>query len=137
MITIDGARYILGLFSNLEQPLPELWVALSGGTLGPTATGVDIVEPLPEEYERVRVDSLSGSWHLTGTTLSNALTVAFPEAVEPWGLIRGIALCTEAEGGKILFEDELPEPVYVDAGSQVSLTPGAIVFDFDVDRWSL
>lgn len=137
MITIDGARYILGLFSNRETPLPAFWVALSGGTLGPTATGVDIVEPETPEYTRVLFQNISHSWNLVGTTMSNANPIVFPVAVEAWGLIRGVVLCSEDTEGRILFAETFDEPVYIEPGQQVSLPPGALVLDFDVDRWSL
>ena len=132
MITVDGARYILGLLCNLTAPYPTLWIALSAEELGPTATGFDVVE-----YSRIPIDNLASNWELTGTTLTLSIPIVFEESQSPWGTIRGMAVCTEETGGLVLMEDELPSPIHVDEGVQVTIEPGGISFDIDVDRWSM
>lgn len=137
MMTVDGVRYVLKLIGNHTEPIEALWIALLIDSAGTTATGDTIIEPSAEEYTRVRMENISGSWYLDGTEISTTTEIVFPTAVEDWGLIRGIAVCTESESGEVLIVEQLTTPVEVTADSTLTIPEGGISVSFDLDRWTL
>lgn len=138
MISISGANHLLGLFGNLEAPVPVYYVALSQSEITPTMTGDDLVEPVGiGNYQRFAIVSDSDNWELNGTALWNRNDLVFPAATAEWGIVRSWALCTSPVSGDVFVFDDLVEPFAIEVDDQITIPAGSIYIDIGVDTWSM
>lgn len=136
-MTVDGLRYVFDLLTNTDTPKQSFWFALLTEQAGATATGTSIQEPIAGSYERARIDNVSGSWEISGTSLNNGVAIEFVPATEDWGMVRGWAMCTDNLDGKVIMLEMFETPVEVTAGTSVTFPIGGVSIDFEIDRWTL
>ena len=135
-LTADGADYFLNLFRNGEPPIPMYYLALVVGSQpGVTATGIELEEPVIEEYARAEVPNESGNWDMAQQSLTNLNEIAFPVPSEDWGNCRYWALCDAAESGRVLVAGEL-EAFEITSGNQVFFNPGTLEIALELDSWA-
>jgi hypothetical protein len=97
------------MFRNQAYSAPDTYIALVTATVSDSDTGTTITEPSGGAYARVQVEPNGGSsptWDLAaGGLVDNTHLVAFPQATASWGTIVGVAICSAASAGDMLFYD--------------------------------
>lgn len=133
-LTLDGADYLLSLFTGSEQLVTTYWVALLLQDPGLSTAGEELIEPDFDDYSRAKIDVVSGSFAIDSGELTNAIEITFPAPATEWGLVTSWALCDSQEGGRVLFAGDLEDfDVVID--EQPFLPPGSMAISLDVAGW--
>lgn len=133
-VTSDGATYILGLFSSLEERVGSYYVALVTRPIGIAESGEEISEPVDLSYTRAELINIPDNWYITHNTLINLHEVSFPLPSEPWVDLVGYGICDSQYGGRVLFAGDFPTAT-MDTGEQFYIPPGGVIIDLDLASW--
>lgn len=134
-VTVDGADYLMNLFSANEPPVEDYYLALVIGAMpGIAASGDELEEPFYVDYARAQIGNIVGSWEVFSGVLSNSVEVLFPSPESPWGTVRYWALTDSPVQGRALFVGDL-EQFEVSVGEDVFLAPGALSLSLDIPGW--
>lgn len=136
-LTLDGANYLLGLFTGSEERVDTYYVALvTGKQPGLTTHGVELEEPASADYSRAQVDATSGSWDVDQGVALNTVEIPFPIPSTQWGTVSYWAvLDTAAPGsGRVLWAGDVLS-FEVQIGEQVFMPPGSLSLQMDLDSW--
>lgn len=126
-ITNAGENYLLDLVCGRQAFLPAYYVALVVNERpSQFIQGHDLDEPVNEDYTRARYDNIPLGWTTAAGEVSNTLALYFPVATSEWGTIRHWAICTEIEGGAVLWAGSLETPIEVYEADRVTFQPGAL-----------
>lgn len=102
-----------------------LYLALSTAIPTPGDTGTDLLEPADPVYSRVAYGLGSAWWVLTGGgQVINTQEAPFGVPGADWGTLTGWALCTDIQGGDLVFHGALDTPVQVVAGPDAYVVAG-------------
>lgn len=97
------------MFRNQAYSKPNTYVALVTAAVSDNDTGSTITQPSGGGYARVQVSPNGGSsptWDVaSGGALDNTHLIEFPAATASWGTVTGVAICSAASGGDLLFYD--------------------------------
>lgn len=134
-ITTDGADHLMSVFSGVELPLQNLYLALVTEPVGATEGGVELVEPAFSDYYRAEMFTGPEHWVVAYGSAVNATEVALPiPGSDTWEGIVGWALCDAQTEGRILFAGDL-EPFDIPPGEQAYLPIGALTLGINLDGW--
>lgn len=117
--------YLFGgtAFSNLGT----FYIGLSTTTIVTAGTGA--TEPSGGSYARVAVANNKTTWGVaSNASLSNLITISFPESTASWGTITYVFLAAAGTTGvaDIWWYEALPTPKVVASATTVSFAPSAI-----------
>jgi hypothetical protein len=102
-----------------------LYIGLSTTSINNDGTGY--TEPSGNAYARVSVTNNKTTWTTaSGSSLSNAIQVSFPESSGSWGTITHIFIADALSGGAVLFFDALTSSRTVPANTTVYFAIGNI-----------
>lgn len=97
------------MFRNQAYAAPATYVALVTATVSDSDTGTSITEPSGGAYARKQVNVNGGAsptWDLaTAGLVDNTHQIDFTTATASWGTIVGVAICSAATAGDLLFYD--------------------------------
>lgn len=134
-VTVDGADYLMNLFSSNETSADNYYLALIiGASPGIAASGDELEEPFYDDYSRAQINNIFGSWEVFSGTLSNSVEILFPSPGSSWGTVRYWALTDAPAQGRVLFVGDL-EQFEVTIGEDVFLAPGALSLGLDIPGW--
>lgn len=126
-ITNAGENYLLDLVCGRQAALPAYYVALIiNERPSQFIRGTELDEPRVTDYTRARYDNIPLGWTESSGEVSNTLALTFPMAESYWGTIRHWAICTEIEGGEVLWAGSVETPFEVHSEDRVSFQPGAL-----------
>lgn len=126
-ITNAGENYLLELVCSRTPALPAYYVALVANSQpSQFIAGHELDEPNAGDYARARYVNQPLGWTTATGEVSNTLQVAFPIAQSRWGTLRHWAVCTEEQGGSVLWAGTLETPLEIHEEDQVVLPPGSL-----------
>ena len=115
--------HLFGCGSKNYIPPSNIYLALS--TADPGESGATISEPSGGGY--VRVSTNNSTWGTaTSGSLSNSVSIDFPEATSSWGTITHFALYDAASGGNMLAYGALTSSQSVTVGKTVRFGTDAL-----------
>lgn len=126
-LSTAGENYLLDLLTQSSGAYPIYYIAL-GRNKPPSRhmAGDEFDEPITPDYSRAAYANDSGNWSPRSGQTSNILPVTFPICTVAWGTLKFWAICSEPEGGKLLWAGSLSTPITVGVADQVSLLPGTL-----------
>lgn len=118
---------VLAAFAGTSFSVPStLYLGFSTTTVNDDGTG--ITEPSGNGYSRLAVTMNSGTWTVTGNTMTNATALTSPTATGNWGTITDAFLYSAANGAGTLYAaDVLSASVTITSGEAITIAAG----DFD------
>ena len=129
IVTTTANSVLNYLFGNTAYTSPTpLYVGLSTSNI--FNTGTNIAEPIGGAYARVSI--VNNKTTFTGAnagSLSNNITITFPESTLEWGVITDVFFGLGATVGVLdaLYFQALPSPKTVQTATTISFAVGAIV----------
>jgi hypothetical protein len=111
------------LFGKGAYNPPAIYLALS--TTVPADDGTGVAEPQGGAYTRVATSGMDWT-PASGGQLSNAVSLAFPEATASWGTITHFALYDADLGGHLLAFGPLTTAQPIELGDRLSFAPGQL-----------
>lgn len=134
-VTVDGANYLMSLFSAQEPVEDSYYLALITGVSPGIATGGDeLQEPPFSDYARAAIDNFNGSWEVFSGTLSNSVEILFPTPQSAWGTVKFWALLDAPVEGRVLFAGSLDQ-FDVAVQEDLFLSPGALSLSLSIPGW--
>lgn len=122
-------NYVLDLlFGNEAYWQP--WISVGLSKTNPFDSGVGLLEPSGNGYERVLTDVIDWNYAWNGG-VDNAYPVIFPEASGTWGLIAYFALFDEDYFGTMLAYGAVVPNVEITAGLVPSFDTGTLLVLID------
>ena len=112
----------------------DLYVGLSTST--PVEAGTGVTEPAGSGYARVTVTSSAAGWTAatggaSGSTISNAAAITFPQASGAWGTVTYFVIYDAATAGNMLAYGALTTAQAIGSGNTPSFAAGALTVTLD------
>ena len=115
------------LFGNVSfSNLSTMYIGLSTSVVNQDGTGA--TEPSGGGYLRVSVTNNKTSFSTASLgSLSNAISISFPESSASWGTITYVVIYDQSTGGNVYYFEALPTPKVVAQNTTLVFSIGAMV----------